>query len=84
MPYNIFQRGPNGESLVSQAALDYVQGIGITTGQTEQKVFGGNIQTDLGRYGVQSPMANEGVLHIVSRLPPLATSLKRFRSEPFQ
>jgi len=65
VPYNIFQRGPNGESLVTQAALDYVQGIGITTGETEQKVFGGNVQTDLGRYGVQSPMANEGVGFLV-------------------
>ncbi|MGK7296817.1 MAG: TonB-dependent receptor domain-containing protein, partial [Candidatus Wenzhouxiangella sp. M2_3B_020] len=61
VPYNIFQRGPNGESLVSQAALDYIEGVGITTGETEQMVFGGNIQTDLGRYGIQSPMADDGV-----------------------
>ena len=65
VPYNIFQRGPNGESLVTQAALDYVQGIGITNGETEQRVFGGNVQTDLGRYGVQSPMASEGVGFLV-------------------
>src|SRR6056297_680506 len=61
VPYNIFQRGPNGESLVTQEALDFVQGIGITTGETEQRVFGGNIQTDLGRYGVQSPWADSGM-----------------------
>ncbi|MFQ5551646.1 MAG: TonB-dependent receptor plug domain-containing protein, partial [Gemmatimonadales bacterium] len=34
VPYNIFQRGPNGESLVTQEALDFIQGIGITTGET--------------------------------------------------
>jgi len=61
VPYNIFQRGPNGESLVTQEALDFIQGVGITTGETEQMVFGGNIQTDLGRLGFQSPFANEGV-----------------------
>lgn len=61
VPYNIFQRGPNGESLVTQEALNYIQGVGITTGETEQMVFGGNIQTDLTRFGFQSPFANEGV-----------------------
>lgn len=61
VPYNIFQRGPNGESLVTQEALNYIQGVGITTGETEQMVFGGNVQTDLGRYGVQSPWADAGM-----------------------
>jgi len=65
VPYNIFQRGPNGESLVTREALDYIQGVGITTGETEQWVFGGDVQTDLGRYGFQSPMANEGVGFLV-------------------
>ena len=60
VPYNIFQRGPNGESLVSQAALDYVTGVGITTGETQQKVFGGNIQTNLDRFGIASPFADSG------------------------
>ncbi len=61
VPYNIFQRGPGGESLVTQDALDYVQGIGITTGETEQIVAGGNIQTDLGEYGFQMPWSDAGV-----------------------
>jgi len=65
VPYNIFQRGPNGESLVTQEALDYILGPGITTGETEQWVFGGDIQTNLGRYGVQSPFADEGAGFLV-------------------
>ena len=64
VPYNIFQRGANGESLVTQEALDFIQGIGITTGMTEQIVVGGNIQTNLSEYGIQSPWsdANVGLL----------------------
>ncbi len=57
VPYNIFQRGPNGESLVSQEALDFIQGVGITTGSTSQTVVGGNIQTDLSDFGFSSPLA---------------------------
>lgn len=57
VPYNIFQRGPNGESLVTQEALDFIQGIGITTGETDQLVLGGNVQTDLSNYGIVSPYA---------------------------
>jgi len=57
VPYNIFQRGPGGESLVTQEALDFIQGTGITTGQTDQLVLGGNVQTDLSNYGLVSPFA---------------------------
>ena len=59
MPYNIFQRGPAGESLVTQEALDFIQGVGVTTGQTEQLVLGGNVQTDLSNYGISSPFAKD-------------------------
>ncbi len=57
VPYNIFQRGPNGESLVTDEALAFIQGIGITTGETDQLVLGGNVQTDLSNYGIVSPFA---------------------------
>ena len=57
VPYNIFQRGPNGESLVTQEALDFIQGVGITTGSTSQTVIGGNIQTDLTEHGIVNPLA---------------------------
>ncbi|MEP4052285.1 MAG: TonB-dependent receptor [Litorimonas sp.] len=59
VPYNIFQRGADGSSLVTQDALDYIQGVGITTGSTAQTVLGGNIQTDLSEFGMSSPFATE-------------------------
>lgn len=59
VPYNIFQRGAGGESLVSQDALNFIQGVGITTGQTDQLVIGGNMQTDLAQYGLSSPFAED-------------------------
>ena len=65
VPYNIFQRGPNGETLVTQEATDFIQGIGITNGNTEQLVVGGNIQSDLGNFGISSPYADEGVALLV-------------------
>ena len=61
VPYNIFQRGPNGESLVTQDALDFIQGVGIVNGETEQLAFGGNIQADLGNYGISSPFSDAGI-----------------------
>ena len=57
VPYNIFQRGPNGESLVTQEALDFIQGVGITVGETEQLVIGGTVQNDLSNFGISSPYA---------------------------
>jgi outer membrane receptor protein involved in Fe transport len=59
VPYNIFQRGPNGESLVTREALDFIEGVGIVTGQTDQLVLGGHVQADLGNYGIESPLAPE-------------------------
>ena len=57
VPYNIFQRGAGGESLVTEDALNYIQGVGITVGETDQLVLGGNVQTDLSEYGFASPYA---------------------------
>jgi outer membrane receptor protein involved in Fe transport len=64
VPYNIFTR-PNGQTGVTQAALDYIQGVGIVIGETSQLVMGANIQADLGEYGFQSPFAEEGVAFLV-------------------
>ncbi len=61
VPYNIFQRGAGGESLVTQDALDFIQGVGIVNGETEQFSFGGNIQSDLGEYGIKSPFSDAGI-----------------------
>ena len=61
VPYNIFQRGPNGESLVTEEMTDFIQGIGIVNGSTTQFVWGGTIQADLGEYGWQLPSADYGM-----------------------
>ena len=61
VPWNIFQRGPNGESMVTPEAIAYIQGIGLTNGSTSQFVWGGNIQADLGEYGWQLPWADYGM-----------------------
>jgi len=61
VPYNIFQRAADGSSLVSQESLDFIQGVGIVDGETEQISFGGTIQTDLGNYGVSSPWSDAGI-----------------------
>lgn len=61
VPYNIFQRGPNGESLVTQEALTFLQGTGLVEGETEQISFGGTVQSDLGNYGISSPLSDSGV-----------------------
>ncbi len=61
VPYNIFQRGPAGESLVTSAATDFIQGVGLVNGSTSQFAYGGSIQADLGNYGWQLPWADYGV-----------------------
>ncbi|MFK7888679.1 MAG: TonB-dependent receptor plug domain-containing protein [Gammaproteobacteria bacterium] len=61
VPYNIFQRGPNGESLVSQEALNFIQGVGLVNGSTKQTAFGASIQANLESYGIGLPTADESV-----------------------
>ncbi|MDR9453081.1 MAG: TonB-dependent receptor [Wenzhouxiangella sp.] len=61
VPFNIFQRAPDGSSLVTPEVVDYVTGVGIVSGGTKQTIFGGNVQTDFGRFGVASPLADAGL-----------------------
>ena len=61
VPYNIFQRGPGGESLVTQDMLDFIHGVGIVNGETSQFGYGATIQADLGEYGIKIPMADYGI-----------------------
>jgi len=56
VPYNLFKQGG-----VSQGALDYLNATGSTGGYTQQSVFGLNIGTDLGRYGLKLPTADNGI-----------------------
>ena len=61
VPFNLFQRTADGQSLITQEQLDFIQGIGITTGNTQQIVLGFNTQADLGNYGIKSPFTDAGV-----------------------
>ena len=61
VPYNIFQRGPGGETLVTQEMLDFIGGPGVRNGNTGQFVWGGDIQANLGEYGIGLPWADGGL-----------------------
>jgi len=61
VPYNIFQRGANGESMVTPEATAFLHGRGLRNGGTDQWVTGGSIQADLGEYGWKLPTADYGV-----------------------
>ena len=61
VPYNIFQRGPAGESLVTPEMLTYLHGVGLVNGETSQTGYGATIQADLGDYGWKIPSADYGV-----------------------
>lgn len=64
-PYNIFTGTttvqPTSADGVTQAALDYVETPGFKSGYTREVVVSGQIQGDLGTYGIQSPFAHNGV-----------------------
>jgi len=61
VPYNPFQRGPNGESLITPAQTAFLHGIGLVNGSTSQRIFGGTLQADFGEYGVKLPTADYGI-----------------------
>ena len=56
VPWNIFSDGG-----VTQAVLGYVGAFGEAFGSTEQQIVSGNLNGDLGAYGVKSPFADDGV-----------------------
>lgn len=55
VPYNLYKQGG-----VTQAALDYLNATGSNGGFTQQSIFGLNLSTDLTRYGIKLPTAEEG------------------------
>ncbi len=56
VPYNIFSDGG-----VTAAALNYLQVPGTSKGTTAQHTLSGSITGQLGKYGIKSPWANDGV-----------------------
>ncbi len=61
VPWNIFDRTGSGDTLVTQDAADFIAGLGITIGRTEQRVLGGTIQGDFTEDGFVSPFAESGL-----------------------
>ena len=58
MPYNIFGTVPGG---VSQAAVNYLSTPGFSSGQTSEYVVNASVTAALGEYGLQSPLAIDGI-----------------------
>jgi outer membrane receptor protein involved in Fe transport len=56
VPYNIFQTGG-----VTQAALNYLNIVGTEYGTTQEQIVEGDITGDLGKYGIKSPWATDGI-----------------------
>jgi iron complex outermembrane recepter protein len=56
VPYNIFTQGG-----VTPAQVAYLNSTGTSYGTVEETIVEGNITGDLGRYGIKSPWAEDGV-----------------------
>ena len=56
VPYNIWALDK-----ITPQALSYLQTPGLQKGYTSQRVLGATLTTDLGEFGLQMPMANEGI-----------------------
>lgn len=55
VPYNLYT--PGG---ITKEALNYLNAVGSNSGYTQQSVFGLNLGTDLTRYGIKLPTAENG------------------------
>ena len=58
VPYNPWGTGGG----ITQAALNYVSIPTVLTGNTEERIWDGNVTGDLGKYGLQLPTADTGLL----------------------
>jgi outer membrane receptor protein involved in Fe transport len=56
VPYNIFADGG-----VTADALNYILTSGTASGDTQEQIVSGNITGDLGKYGLKSPYASNGI-----------------------
>ncbi|MBB5711343.1 TonB-dependent receptor plug domain-containing protein [Sphingomonas xinjiangensis] len=56
IPYDIF-----GTGTVSQASVNYLATPGFQRGQVEEQVASASFTGQLGKYGIQSPWANDGL-----------------------
>ena len=60
VPYNLWQTGG-----VTQDQLDYINQQYFVRGTTEQKIYQGFVQGDLGDYGIKLPWAENGLSVVV-------------------
>ena len=60
VPYNPFQRIDGGTAVTPEQTA-WLHGIGLVNGSTQQVVYGGTVQADLGEYGWQIPWADYGI-----------------------
>jgi iron complex outermembrane receptor protein len=58
VPYNPWGTGGG----ITQAALNYVSIPTVLTGNTEERIWDGNVTGDLGKYGLKLPGADTGLL----------------------
>lgn len=65
VPWNIFQRNADGSTAITSDQTDFIQGVGIVTGETEQIVFGGTIEGDFTNFDWVLPWAEDGVSGLV-------------------
>ncbi len=56
VPWNVFKKDG-----VTQAAVDYITGIGIAKGETKTQIVSGSLSGSLEEYGLKFPGAEEGV-----------------------
>ena len=56
VPYDIFQIGG-----VTQAATNYISVPGLSEGNTTERVVDGSVTGDMGKFGIKSPLANDGL-----------------------
>ncbi|MCY4263631.1 MAG: TonB-dependent receptor [Gammaproteobacteria bacterium] len=65
VPWNIFDRTASGDTLVTDQAVNFIQGVGIVSGETEQIVLGGTLEGDFSSRGIKLPSASDGLTGLV-------------------
>ena len=61
VPYNVFQ----GVGGASQASVDYLSAVGFQKGYTSEQVANLFFTGELGKYGLQTPWSDDGVIIVV-------------------
>ena len=76
VPLNIFSQGA-----ITPAMFNYVEGQGFKQGSTTEQIVSVNVTGDLGRYGLKSPWAKDGVGVAIGTEYRRETLTEQFSSE---